>query len=297
VLGVEEEGAIGPLRSRIVVQAQDSPLGTWRYWMMAPRPEHAAAVELFWAVEGTQMYSREKILPSGRVDLLINLGRPHWRLDPANPLRNREYTSAWVSGLQESYVVVESPDDPQMMGVRLLPLGAHAFFGVPMHELTDQVFDLEPVLGPGILGLRDRLGETRSVIDRLLVLERFVADGLARGARADAGVAWAAREIDRCHGNVRIEDIRRELGVSRKRLVELFRRQVGLPPKVLARIRRFQTVVDAIPRPAWVDWSDMALDCGYYDQSHLIRDLRAFAGVTPTEFVAARVPGGGLRVS
>jgi AraC-like DNA-binding protein len=81
--------------------------------------------------------------------------------------------------------------------------------------------------------------------------------------------------------------------VSRKHLVTLFRAHVGLPPKVCGRILRFHHAIELIRSPCAVGWSDLAVRCGYYDQAHLIRDVRQFAGVTPGELVTFVQDGAG----
>jgi AraC-like DNA-binding protein len=91
---------------------------------------------------------------------------------------------------------------------------------------------------------------------------------------------------------VAVGDLATDLGWSRKRLIGRFREHVGVAPKLYGRLLRFQAAVETL-RSATDDlaFAELALACGYYDQSHLYRDFRAFAGATPTEFVAGRLPG------
>jgi len=280
-----------PAAQRIRSLVHDTPLGRWRYSVLIPGGDLADAVEAIWEVEGLQSYGREKILPNGRVELLFNMGEPHWLLEGGE---RRPYRDAWVSGLHERYLVVGSPARAAMMGARLRPVGAHRFFQLPMRELTGAVFDLDAVLGPWIASVTARLRDTRSMEARFALLERLLTERVAAARSPDAGIVWAWSEIERTDGKLRIEDLRAELRVSRKRLVDRFRQAVGLPPKALARIRRFHALGAALGAPGKIDWAQIALEHGYYDQSHLARDCQAFAGVTPTELVAARVPDGGL---
>jgi AraC-like DNA-binding protein len=103
--------------------------------------------------------------------------------------------------------------------------------------------------------------------------------------------AWA--RMLRSHGTVPVGRLVEETGWSRRHLTARFREQVGLPPKVFGRILRFQRAARDLARPDGPSLCEIALDCGYYDQAHLNRDFREFAGRTPTELMAARLPGGG----
>ena len=78
--------------------------------------------------------------------------------------------------------------------------------------------------------------------------------------------------------------------MSAKRFIERFKAQVGVSPKRYCRIRRFQQAVARAHRGRPVDWAQVALDCGYYDQSHFIHEFRAFSGLTPTAYQASRTP-------
>jgi methylphosphotriester-DNA--protein-cysteine methyltransferase len=77
-----------------------------------------------------------------------------------------------------------------------------------------------------------------------------------------------------------------EVGLSPKRFISIFRDQVGLTPKLYGRVRRFQTVIERVHGAADVDWADVALSAGYYDQAHFSHDFRGFTGLTPTAYLA-----------
>jgi AraC-like DNA-binding protein len=81
-----------------------------------------------------------------------------------------------------------------------------------------------------------------------------------------------------------------EIGLSPRRFIELFRRQVGLPPKVFCRVRRFQNVLQMVHQRTEIDWVRVALECGYYDQAHFIHDFQSFSGLTPSAYLAAATP-------
>jgi AraC-like DNA-binding protein len=78
----------------------------------------------------------------------------------------------------------------------------------------------------------------------------------------------------------------RETGLSERRFIEVFHEQVGLTPKAFCRVRRFQRVLKSVHGAREVDWAQVALDCGYYDQPHFIHDFRGFSGLTPAQYVA-----------
>jgi AraC-like DNA-binding protein len=85
----------------------------------------------------------------------------------------------------------------------------------------------------------------------------------------------------------RVSDVSGEIGLSPRRFIEVFKQQVGLTPKLFCRVRRFQRVLRRIYRREEVEWADLALSCGYFDQAHFIHDFKAFSGINPTAYVAA----------
>lgn len=271
----------------------DSPAGRWDLAAYHPQPNDPLAdyLQVMWTVEGQTAWSRERILPSGCVDVLVNLGPVQHLLDRDNPRLVTEYRDAWVSGVQQQYLLIESLYKSRLMGIRFLPLGAFRFFGLPMQELSGQVIDLDQVLGASAISeLRSRLLEAASVLAQFQILVAWVTERMKSGPDEDYAIRHAYRRLLSGGGDVRIGALAEELGISQRHLIQRFRGQVGVAPKRFARIVRYRSAIERLIKEESVDQASLALDCGYYDQSHFIHDFRAFSGATPTEFLRCKAP-------
>ena len=196
---------------------------------------------------------------------------------------------AFVAGLSDAADVVDQTGAIECLDLKLTPLGAYTLLGAPMSELTNQVTDLADVLGADAARLSERLANTADPATRFAVLDAFLS------ARADAGpepareVAWAWRRLVTTHGAVPVSELAQEVGWSRRHLVTRFHQQVGLSPKTVARVIRFSHLLRRVEAAGPGGWSRIAAECGYYDQAHMNRDFREFAGTTPTDYLARRV--------
>jgi AraC-like DNA-binding protein len=162
----------------------------------------------------------------------------------------------------------------------------------PLHLLTDRIVDLADVLGPDALRLESRLAEAADWPSRFALLDAFIAARIAAAAPLSAVLLEAWRWLERCDGRIPVARIASELDVSRKQLSVRFREEIGLPPRTVARLMRFRCALERLSAGAAARWSEIALDSGYYDQAHLIRDFRRFAGMTPTQFLRCRIADG-----
>jgi AraC-like DNA-binding protein len=152
---------------------------------------------------------------------------------------------------------------------------------------------LEDLFGVAGWRLAERLHDLSGWDRRFDAIEAFLLERAADGPRPSPAVAWTLARLRATAGRARIESLAAELGCSRRYIHASFREQVGIPPKTLARLLRFEDVCHRIDdEPA--RWADIAHNAGYCDQSHLNRDFRELAGTTPTDFLARRIPGGGL---
>ena len=162
-----------------------------------------------------------------------------------------------------------------------------------MEALSNRVVALDDLLGGGAARLlTERLYEAPGWEARFELIDGFVASRLARVGGPSPDVAWAWRRLSDSRGGVEIGALAGELGCTRKHLIARFREQVGLPPKTIARILRFRGALAGLENGNGDRLAEIAQDCGYYDHAHLNRDFREFAGLTPTEFLDRRLPGG-----
>ncbi len=115
------------------------------------------------------------------------------------------------------------------------------------------------------------------------MLDQLLLDRAEQGPQPAREVVRVYRRLTGSHGSVPIGALADEVGWSRRHLVAKFRQQVGLPPKTFARIVRFQHLLSRLTAEA--NWTRLAAECGYYDQAHMNRDFREFAGTTPTDYL------------
>jgi AraC-like DNA-binding protein len=278
-----------PLPFRRFVYASER--GGWEFLVAPPPPDLTGVVEAFWISRGRVTFLHEKILPQNNIELMFNLERPFGV--PNRPPQDRSFKRAWIAGMQQEWLMVapkyDAADPSYLLSVRMPPLGAYRVLDMPLSEIAHDVIELDATLGDQVNAVRDELGNTSDAGMQFAVLCEFVRRRLARSrtiVRSDAQAAIAA--LTASHGAERIEDLCRSLHVSRKHLRTLMLSHVGLAPKVYARMFRFRRVVDVVQsRRAACDWAQLAMTCGYYDQSHFNREFREFSGMTPAEFASS----------
>jgi AraC-like DNA-binding protein len=199
---------------------------------------------------------------------------------PQMDVDGRRFTS-FVAGVHDTPALTEHGGEGHGLEVYFSPLGARRFFGMPMGELTRQVVELEDLIGREAGELAERLYDVSDWSARLAMLERVVAKRVLAAPPLSSELEWAWRRLHRSDGAVPIAALADELGWSRRHLSASVGRELGMPPKALARILRFERAVARLRDGAPL--ADVALESGYYDQAHFNRDFRAFAGTTPAE--------------
>ena len=228
-------------------------------------------------------------LPGAFVPLILDLDRG-WDIAPGRaPDARLERFGSFLGGLTEGPVTVQHPGTACCLQIDLTPLGARRLAGVPMHELAGRCVGLEDILGAPARELVERLADTPGWPARFAIAERAIADRLAAALPPRREVAWALGRIEASGGTVPIGALARELGWSHRRLIAAFRDQVGLPPKRVARIVRFERVQQAVAVAPGDGWARVAAACGFADQAHLAREVGELAGVTPTVLRAEAV--------
>lgn len=262
---------------------------TMLYRSCTPAPPLGDFIERFWLCSDAPPSSRERIVPSGTIELVVNLCEDEIRIyDPARPDRCRRYSGAVVSGAYSGFFVIDPRQHASIVGVHFRPGGAFPFLGAPAGELSDLHVDLETLWGPPARELRERLCTAASAVERFRLLEEALLSRLHRAPRRHDAIPFALGTIDETGAEVRVRDVARRVGLSQRRLIQVFAAEVGLTPKLYCRVQRFQRVRELVRKAPAPDWARVAVDCGYFDQSHLIRDFLAFSGYSPAEYLRQR---------
>jgi AraC-like DNA-binding protein len=158
--------------------------------------------------------------------------------------------------------------------------------GLPTGAINGQVMDLTDVLGTGIRRLADQLRYTPDQRQQFALLDAYLLRRAQDGPQPAPEVAWAWRRMTATGGKLLVGRLAKEVGWSHRHLISRFKQQVGLPPKTAARLVRFDTVWRRLATHPPVRWDQIADECGYADQAHLIRDFHQFTGVSPAAFLA-----------
>lgn len=264
----------------------------WTLASRRARPDLAAYVREYLGYEERVASGvRRRELPHGGVVLVINFAAGWCVADPRRERAVGRYGS-FVAGIDDFASLVDCTGRAYCLQVNFTPIGARRFFGVPMHALARRVVALDDVLGRDADRLADRLFQAADWSDRFDIVEALIAARLATTAPEDAGVLWAWQKIERDGGSSSIASLARALDCSRKHLVARFRDQIGLPPKSIAGLVRFNRALALIGSARRPDLARIAATAGYFDQPHFNRDFVGLAGITPGEFLRARLVDG-----
>ncbi|GHO60650.1 helix-turn-helix domain-containing protein [Ktedonobacter robiniae] len=255
-----------------------------------PSPLLAAYVEAFSISEGeAELPTRERCLPNGRMAMVINLG--HDTLAVSTPRHGGQFESfhgGVLHGAFSQVAVIDTATLVNTISVCFKPGGARPFLPMPAAELTNQAVDLSHVFGPAALELRECLLRAQANADRVQILERFLLGRIAWEQTRPSAVTFALASFQAELKGRPISEVTAHLGVSPKRFISLFEEAVGLTPKVFCRLQRFQEALRRTPKRPPVQWTDLALSCGYFDQAHFIHDFQAFTGMSPSVYLAQR---------
>lgn len=236
---------------------------------------------------------RRSELPGSLVTVILSLGPTIEVAEPAARARSPQRLGSFVAALHDRPATTAYTGEQHGLEVNLDPCAAHGILGVPMHELTGRAIELTDVLEGADRRLPERLQDEPTWEARFALLDCFLGARLEAAREPPPELALAVSRLRRSGGGAPIAALAREAGWSQRRLVRGFREQVGMHPKGFARLLRFERVIRRLHAEGGAALGEIALDCGYYDQSHLNRDFRQFAGVSPTRYVARTMPDGG----
>jgi AraC-like DNA-binding protein len=240
-----------------------------------------------WLYEGySSAYVHERIFPTGAFELVFSLRSDELRIyNDSESVPCSRYSGALISGPYDAFFVTERTEEASAMGVHFRPGGAFPFLGLSAHEFANTHLDLATIWGRDAEELRERLVAADSPESRFRLLEHLLLSRLNRPLAHHPAVSLALKSLHSDHSRGLVRKLAREAELSDRRFINVFRYEVGLNPKLFNRIARFYGVLAKLHRSSDPDWDQLALEHGYFDQSHLIHDFLEFSGISPAGYL------------
>ncbi|RST46066.1 helix-turn-helix domain-containing protein [Variovorax sp. DXTD-1] len=288
-----------PSRERLYVRLDEDPLhgpeaampagSLQAFPVAAPLRAHVAHILLYREALPDGREVLERVLPDGAVRLVFNLGdAPSAGEGAGQPVE--------AIGASAAPALVRLRGRVEGLSVTLRPGAAAALLGMPAGEIAGTAVHLDQLWRGQGAELRERMAAAPDDASRVAVLCAMLQQRLAQ---ADAALqpatpvvaTRAAQLIAQSGGRQSLRDVAAAVGVGERRLQQLFQQQVGLSPRTWGRLARLHACLRALrqPRPCMPGWAELALDGGFYDQSHLVNEFKALSGLTPTEFLGRAV--------
>lgn len=253
-----------------------------------PAPPLAPFIRALWyASASPALHHRERILPSGSVEIILNLARD-FLTDCPEGQPARPSAPALVVGARSVYEIIDTADMASLIGIHFQPAGFASFVSDCADLFSNRSVPLEDLWGPSVRPLRDTLRELPSPAARLDFLESYLIQKLTTRRLCHPMVEFALERFARNSQVATVSQVAKGAGWSERRLSQVFREQVGFSPKVWCRLQRFQRALRQLHAGVDLPWAELALECGFYDQSHFANEFRAFSGIDATTYSALR---------
>jgi AraC-like DNA-binding protein len=216
-----------------------------------------------------------RVIPDGCVDILFDLCGHSYR------------EAASIAGIMTKPIFAELRGRINYLAIRFLPGGFLHFFDNPAHHFTDRIIPLEMISDKGEHDLTEGLIQEGPIGSKIELLESYFGSLLMRNDRNDPVVRSALYNILKHKGNIEISQLSRNTNTCQRQLCRKFRKWIGISPKSFCRIIRFQSILRKLPPRSRCNLLHVALDGGYYDQSHFIHEFSSYYGLNPSEFLGS----------
>jgi len=257
------------------------------YLQRRPAPPLNSHVEAIWFCRSeARPRTLERILPTGSAQLIVNLAEYETRMYEltAHGLACRVSSGSILAGISTRFQIIDTAEQQHVAGVVFRPGGTLPFVAPPAAELCNADVELESLCGrSGASLLREQLLASTHPEAALDVLEHWLT-AIFRKRSCHPAVVFALAEFNAEPSMSRIDAVKEVISLSPKRFIERFKSEVGVTPKRYCRLLRFQSAVARAHRAESINFTHLALECGYFDQAHFNHEFREFSGLTPSAY-------------
>lgn len=252
---------------------------------ISPSPLLAPFVKHYWGLKADSLYVSERIAPIGCVQLVFHRGDGMFSLTEQN-----KQPLTYLGYLSKGFIDVQSTGKTDMLVVLFQPHGARAFFNLPLNEVNNRNVSVNDMDDRPLQQLAEQV---RSISDNTKAVELIEKFFISRLNRFDLYNHKRLVETIRCINRIHQSEMKclaDTACLGYKQFSRIFSEYIGTTPKEFTRIIRFQRALYLLQNNPHKDQVELALDCGFYDQSHLIKEFKTFSGYTPNEYMAVCKP-------
>lgn len=243
-----------------------------------PDARLAPFIETYWIAErtvGTEI--TERILPDGCVDIIFNFRT-------IDEEQTQQQGIPHIVGTMTSFLdITYSIGEVQMLGIRFRPTGITAFIQAPVYEFTDRNIDLRMVDSLFDQSFYKYLPERPTIKEKIEYIDNYFIRKLSDILTPDPRIVYAVNIITNTKGQISINEISKYIYLSQRQFERRFKYAVGISPKTFSRIIKFRNTIEYIKTNRDESLFSIAVDCGYYDHSHLTKEMKQLGGKLPNQ--------------
>ena len=238
-------------------------------------------IECYWKIEDTSSTPvNQKIIPDGFPEIIFHYADPF--IIDINGSQEPQ-SSQLFAGQIKKHFYLKNTGRSDVYGIKLKPAAAHILFGIEMNKFTDKVVPLDELKHEKLQALSKLISKADNFKQLVVKTESMISEQLPLISAEAHLVNKATEMIFKHYGLLQINDLTTALHVSERQLQRLFKSYIGLPPKLFSRIIRFNGVFQNLERND-KNWIGLAVESGFFDQAHFIRDFKNFSGEEPSKY-------------
>ena len=242
-------------------------------------------IRYYWTLEKeiqTESINKERIFPDGCMELVFHYGDLFKKY--SGDFKSRQQPRSFIHGQLKRYIDVEPTGKIGVFSIRFLPGGLQPFLKMDVADLTEKEASVEDIWGWAGILLEEKIMEAPTSSVRIKIVEDFLQQQMATSVERFLPIDYCVHSILHSRGSASIQSMSNEINLGRRQLERRFTASVGLSPKLLMRIVRFQNTLHHIDKKAMDSLTGIAYANGFYDQSHFIKDFKEFTGNNPRKY-------------
>ena len=259
------------------------------YQVHPPSPDLQYFVKCFWTLEDEARGEvlPQRVVPDGCMELIIHYGDLYQQFLPDGTIIIQP--RSFIFGQITSYIEIAPTGRSGIVASRFLPEGLAPLLNVPVASLENKAVALVEIFGAKAQALEDKVLMASSQSERIQFIQDFLLEQLCEQRSIDSITKSCVDAIVQSQGQIGMTDLAGQVNSNRRRIERRFNTIIGMSPKQLSRVVRLQATMKMLEQKQFSNLTTLALENGYYDQAHFIKDFREFTGVTPGSFFAGNL--------